>query len=86
MKTDWIPIKKCCPAIGQCLIVTVHDHIRGRRELRYPVFYRQNTYTSGYGFYVYGIDENVLIPEVSEVIAWVHMPGVYEGETDENSD
>nr|DAH68567.1 MAG TPA: Protein of unknown function (DUF551) [Caudoviricetes sp.] len=34
MNADWISIKKCLPAIGQCLIVTVYDHIRNRRELR----------------------------------------------------
>lgn len=84
MNADWISIKKCLPAIGQCLIVTVYDHIRNRRELRYPVFYRQNTYSGGYGFYMYGADEYVLLPEISEVIAWIHMPNVYDGEISED--
>lgn len=54
-------------------------------ELRYPVFYRQNTYSSGYGFYVHGVDDGILIPDVSEVIAWAHMPNIYEEDADENN-
>ena len=86
MNADWVSIKKCLPAVGQCLIVTVNDHIRNRIELRYPVFYRQNSYCGGYGFYVHGVDEGILIPDVSEVIAWTHMPSVYEEDMSEDND
>nr|DAH68566.1 MAG TPA: hypothetical protein [Caudoviricetes sp.] len=33
---------------------------------------------------MYGADEYVLLPEVSEVIAWIHMPNVYDGEISED--
>ena len=76
----WHDIKDGLPPLGSVLIVTVFDHCRGRRELRYPVYYQQNPYSSGYGFYLGGCEP--LISDVSEVLAWMPMPDVWDGEID----
>ena len=75
---EWHSIKDGLPPIGYPLIVTIHDSCHGRRELRYPVYYRQSMYEDGWGFYDY--NENYLMPEYSKVLAWTKMPNVYEGE------
>ena len=67
------------PPIGSCLIVTIKNHgYGGRRELRYPVHYLEKNYAPGYAFYMNGTD--ILLPEYSEVVAWMHVPTPYEGE------
>ena len=73
----WTSIKDKLPAPGSALIVTVQDSIRCRRELRYPVSYMEHTYTDGYGFYVNGCE--ILLPEYSEVVAWMPLPEPYRG-------
>ena len=78
--SDWTSIKDAPPPVGKCLIVTIHDSFRNRRELRYPVYYRQSFYSNGYGFYQYGAEESYLMPEYSEVLAWAEIPQVWEGE------
>ncbi len=75
---DWTPIGEGLPPIGYPLIVTIYDTCHSRRELRYPVYYRQRMYEDGWGFYDY--NENYLMPEFSEVLAWMKLPNVYEGE------
>lgn len=75
----WIPIDDGLPPLGTTLIVTIQDTLRQRRELRYPVYYRQSYYGNGYGFYQYGVEEHILLPEFSEVIAWTPLPEPYEG-------
>lgn len=72
------PIKEGLPPIGVPLIVTIYDTIRFRRELRYPVYYQKSLYCNKYGFYMYGNEESPLLPEFSEVIAYMEMPTVYE--------
>jgi DNA-directed RNA polymerase subunit RPC12/RpoP len=76
--SEWKDIKEGPPPVGKVLIVTVYDHCRRRDELRYPVYYQQKTYEDGYGFYTFGCE--YLVPEVSEVIAWMPMPNVWDGE------
>lgn len=67
------------PPVGSCLIVTIKNHgYGGRRELRYPVHYLEKYYAPGYAFYMNGTD--ILLPEYSEVVAWMHVPTPYEGE------
>ena len=67
------------PPVGSCLIVTIKNHgYGGRRELRYPVHYLEKNYAPGYAFYMNGTD--ILLPEYSEVVAWMHIPMPYEGE------
>ena len=77
-KSDkWKPIRDSKPPIGECIIVTVKDHIRNQLELRYPVYYMEKTYERGYAFY-FGDTSNPLLPDISEVIAWMPMPMPYE--------
>lgn len=78
---DWRTIKKDGPPpVGSRLIVTIKNHgYGGRRELRYPVYYLERTYEPGHGFY-FGDLNNMLLPEYSEVIAWMPFPTQYEGE------
>ena len=67
------------PPVGSCLIVTIKNHGYGdRRELRYPVHYLQKNYAPGYAFYMNGTD--ILLPEYSEVVAWMNVPMPYDGE------
>ncbi len=77
MANKWIPIIEKLPPVGDCIIVTVKEHYRKRLELRYPVWYMESIYTTGYNFY-FGEIGNVLMPEISEVIAWMPMPNPYE--------
>ena len=79
---EWKDIKDGLPPLGSVLIVTVLDHCRGRKELRYPVYYLQNPYSDGYCFYINGCDP--LMPEISEVLAWMPMPNVWDGEYESN--
>lgn len=66
------------PPAGSCLIVTIKNHgYGGRRELRYPVHYLEKNYAPGCAFYMNGTD--ILLPEYSEVVAWMHVPTPYEG-------
>lgn len=80
----WIPISEKLPPLGICVMCTVKDHYNGQLELRYPVYYLQKTYESGYAFY-FGDTNNPLLPNVSEVVAWMPLPEPYEAET-ENED
>lgn len=75
-KADWIPVKKRMPEEGRVMIVTVWDSLRGRYELRYPVWYRQSFYCDAVNFYEG--DGNVLLPEYSKVVAWMPLPLPYE--------
>lgn len=76
----WNKLSDGLPPIGYPLIVTIFDSCRNRRELRYPVYYQKGIYSGNYGFYVNGID--YLMPEYSEVLTWMKVPNVYEGETE----
>jgi hypothetical protein len=74
---NWIPISEKLPPVGNCVIVTVKDHCRNQLELRYPVWYMEKIYGRGYAFY-FGEIGNILLPNISEVIAWMPMPKPYE--------
>lgn len=73
----WLPITNGLPPVGSCLIVTVKDHYNKQLELRYPVWYMEKPYGRGYAFY-FGEIGNILMPDISEVIAWMPMPTPYE--------
>lgn len=79
-KLAWKSIKDDgLPPVGSCLIVTIKNHgYGGRRELRYPVHYLEKNYAPGYAFYMNGTD--ILLPDYSEVLAWMPIPMPYEGE------
>lgn len=79
-KTQWKSIKECLPPVGMALIVTIDDSIRCRRELRYPVYYRQSFYGGDYGFYHFADEGSILLPEYSKVLAWMPLPPIYEEE------
>ena len=78
--SDWKTIADDgLPPVGSCLIVTIKNHgDGGRRELRYPVHYLEKNYAPGYAFYMNGTD--ILLPEYSEVVAWMNIPLPYDGE------
>lgn len=81
---EWQSIKNGLPPVGIPLVVTIHDSFRNRRELRYPVYYRKSAYGESWGFYVYGEEEHILLPEYSEVLAWREFPEIYEGDVEGN--
>lgn len=78
----WNDIKDGLPPLNKPLIVTIYDHFHGRRETRYPVIYRQSLYHEGYGFYVHGSEDNILLPEYSEVMAWIEIPSPCKGDVE----
>ena len=80
MDEKWKTIKDDgLPPVGSCLIVTIKNHgYGGRRELRYPVHYLEKNYAPGYAFYMNGTD--ILLPEYSEVVAWMDIPMPYDEE------
>lgn len=80
ISTDWKTIAEDgLPPVGSCLIVTIKNHgYGGRRELRYPIHYLEKNYAPGYAFYMNGTD--ILLPEYSEVVAWMPLPMPYDGE------
>lgn len=78
-EVNWTSIKDSLPPVGEPLIVTIYDSIINRRELRYPVFYRKSCYRDGYGFYEHGLEDNMLLPEYSEVLARMELPRPYWG-------
>lgn len=80
MQQIWTPLKDRKPDEGTCLIVTIWDSIRCRKELRYPVYYRQSFYSEHYGFYLYADEGDQLLPEYSKVLAWMEVPEVWDGE------
>lgn len=80
MHGGWMPIGDGKPPVGVPLIVTIKDSIRGRNELRYPVYYKKSLYGGCWGFYVYGDEDSLLLPEYSEVLAWCEFPEIYDGE------
>lgn len=77
LSKEWTPISEKLPPLGACIICTVKDHFRNQRELRYPVYYLEKTFEKGYAFYFGG---DILLPDISEVIAWKPMVNIYEGE------
>lgn len=74
----WISVSEKLPPLGACVICTVREHFRNQFELRYPVYYLQKTYENGYAFY-FGDTNNPLLPDISEVVAWMPIPMPYEG-------
>ena len=73
----WIPINNNKPPLGMALMVTVKNHLcGGKRELRYPVTYMERYYEKGYSFYMNGTE--ILLPDYSEVAAWMPLPKPYK--------
>ncbi len=78
---NWKTIKKDgLPPIGIPLIVTIKDNLEGEpNELKYPVYYEKNNNGNGYRWgWRYGDFAYDLIPSVSDVLAWMEFPKVYE--------
>lgn len=73
-------VKDKLPPIGVPLIVTVKDHLQGKpNELRYPVYYEKSKSGHGYRWsWRYGDFDYELLPDVSEVIAYMLMPEPYQ--------
>lgn len=75
----WILIKDDKPPLGRALMVTVKNHLcGGKMELRYPVTYMGRYYEKGYSFYMNGTE--ILLPDYSEVAAWMPLPEPWEEE------
>lgn len=86
-KRQWNTIiENGLPPIGKPLIVTVKDNLEGKpNELRYPVYYEKDSMKQGYSWnWRYGDFNYKLLPEVSEVVSWVEIPEIYEGEERSN--
>ena len=68
------------PPIGKPLIVTIKDNLQGKsNELRYPVYYEKDSMKGGYHWsWRFGDFAYELIPDVSEVIAFIELPIAYE--------
>ena len=68
------------PPLGKPLIVTVKDNLQGRpNELRYPVYYEKDSMKGGYHWsWRYGDFAYELVPDVSEVVAFIELPIAYE--------
>ncbi|MCD7724917.1 MAG: hypothetical protein LUI12_05105 [Clostridiales bacterium] len=83
---EWKLIEDGLPPIGVPIICTVKDHFATANvmdkkpvyQLRYPCYYMKNRFTGCYEFCFETVD-NVLLKEVSEVIAWTEFPYPYEG-------
>lgn len=78
----WIPIGEMKPPIGIPLVVTIKDNLgHNPNELRYPVYYEKDHIRQGYSWnWRYGDFNYQLMPEVSEVVAYMELPKVYESE------
>lgn len=85
MLKDWNEIReKGLPPVGVPLIVTIKDNLQGMpNQLRYPVYYVKDTTKNKYCWkWLWGDLAYDLLPEVSEVIAWMEMPEIFEGDSD----
>lgn len=73
---DWKYISDDLPPIGKPLIVTIKDNLQHKpNELRYPVYYEKDNMRSSYHWsWRYGDFAYELLPEVSEVIAFIELP------------
>ena len=78
--TKWSSIKDGLPPVGVPLLVTVKDNLQGKpSELRYPVYYEKARGNAGYHWsWRYGDFDYELLPEVSEVTAYIILPEPYE--------
>ena len=76
----WNKISDGLPPIGEPLLVTVKDNLQGKsNELRYPVYYERSRNNNSFHWsWRYGDFDYELIPNVSEVIAWIELPMPYE--------
>lgn len=87
MKERWHKIADGLPPIGTPLIVTVKDGLQGKpNTLRYPVYYEKAKEGCGYGWsWRFGDYDYALLPEVSEVVAWMEIPEPFWEEEDERN-
>ena len=76
----WNSVKDGLPPIGIPLLVTVKDNLQGKpSELRYPVYYEKARGNEGYHWsWRYGDFDYELLPEVSEVTAYILLAEPYE--------
>lgn len=79
---EWNKIENGLPPIGKPLIVTIKDNLQGvPNQLRYPVYYVKDTMKDQYAWkWIFGDMIYDLVSDVSEVIAWVEIPKIYESE------
>lgn len=72
------------PQVGIPLIVTVKDNLQGLpNQLRYPVYYVKDTMKNKYCWkWIFGDMAYDLLPEASEVVAWMNMPEIFERDSD----
>lgn len=80
-QVEWKKISDGLPPIGIPLIVTIKDRLQGKpNELKYPVYYEKAKGMDGYRWsWRYGDFDYDLMPDVSEVIAYMTIPEPYNG-------
>ena len=72
---EWTTIEKGLPPVGVPLIVSVVNRFeKNRKELRYPVYFEYHPFEQRW---VWRINDGYLLPEYSEVEAWMALPTVY---------
>ncbi len=73
---SWTPITEALPPVRIPLIVSIINHFNGEaRELRYPVYYIKEPFE---GRWVWKFQDGYLLPDYSEVVAWMELPKPYE--------
>ena len=65
----WSNLEDKKPPVDIFFIVTVFDIFKCRNNLRYSVIYKKLLYRDMYGFYIYDIEEDILLEEHSLVLA-----------------
>lgn len=79
---NWTSINEALPKTGIPLIVTVQGispiNLKKERKIKSYIFYIGKPTGDGYAFY--DTTEGYLEPTKEEVLAWMEMPRIYEGE------
>lgn len=73
---EWTRIEDRIPQTGIPLIVSVINNFnKKRKELRFPVYYEFHYFEQRW---VWRLNDGYLLPEYSEVEAWMPLPKPYK--------
>lgn len=77
---DWIPLSEEKPPVGVPIMTTcIEEYPVRQRVLKYPCYYLKDRFSGNWRFCFETID-NVLLPEMTEVLAWRYLPSIYGGD------